>query len=199
VTLSVNVAQVSRELEKDCVVVFDEAHNIDNVCIEALSVNLRDKTLSAAARNLTSLQTAIQRSKQNDAERLQQEYRNLVQGLHSAGVLSSWRNDSLANPALPQDILNEAVPGNIRRYLFACCSCMMHSSHVHLCMHMVLHHRCHAHRFQASWTTRQMPREPGICSLEWLECRFVTLSRGALCQGLLQGEAGKDCVLDTTL
>ena len=27
---------VSREMEKECVVVFDEAHNIDNVCIEAL-------------------------------------------------------------------------------------------------------------------------------------------------------------------
>lgn len=27
---------VSRELERECVVVFDEAHNIDNVCIEAL-------------------------------------------------------------------------------------------------------------------------------------------------------------------
>lgn len=26
---------VSRELDKECVVVFDEAHNIDNVCIEA--------------------------------------------------------------------------------------------------------------------------------------------------------------------
>ena len=25
---------VSRELEKECIVVFDEAHNIDNVCIE---------------------------------------------------------------------------------------------------------------------------------------------------------------------
>ena len=25
---------VSRDLEKQCIVVFDEAHNIDNVCIE---------------------------------------------------------------------------------------------------------------------------------------------------------------------
>ena len=34
----VQVSQmVSREFEKECVVVFDEAHNIDNVCIEALS------------------------------------------------------------------------------------------------------------------------------------------------------------------
>ena len=46
---------VSRELEKECVVVFDEAHNIDNVCIEALSVNLRQQTLDAAGRNITSL------------------------------------------------------------------------------------------------------------------------------------------------
>ena len=29
---------VSRELEKECVVVFDEAHNIDNVCIEVSHV-----------------------------------------------------------------------------------------------------------------------------------------------------------------
>ena len=27
---------VSRELEKECIVVFDEAHNIDNVCIEVI-------------------------------------------------------------------------------------------------------------------------------------------------------------------
>lgn len=46
---------VSRELEKECVVVFDEAHNIDNVCIEALSVNLRQQTLAAARRNIQKL------------------------------------------------------------------------------------------------------------------------------------------------
>ena len=43
---------VSRELERECIVVFDEAHNIDNVCIEALSVNLRQQTLDNAGRNL---------------------------------------------------------------------------------------------------------------------------------------------------
>jgi DNA excision repair protein ERCC-2 len=54
---------VSRELEKESVVVFDEAHNIDNVCIEALSINLRDATLSAASRNLQQLTNEIQRVK----------------------------------------------------------------------------------------------------------------------------------------
>ena len=36
---------VSRELESESVVVFDEAHNIDNVCIEALSVELNENFL----------------------------------------------------------------------------------------------------------------------------------------------------------
>ena len=31
---------ISKELEKESIVVFDEAHNIDSVCIEALSVNI---------------------------------------------------------------------------------------------------------------------------------------------------------------
>jgi DNA excision repair protein ERCC-2 len=51
----ISSGQVSRELEKECVVVFDEAHNIDNVCIEALSVNLRQQTMDAASRNLRTL------------------------------------------------------------------------------------------------------------------------------------------------
>ena len=48
---------VSSSLEKECIVVFDEAHNIDNVCIEALSVNLRQQTLENAGRSITSLNT----------------------------------------------------------------------------------------------------------------------------------------------
>lgn len=62
---------VSRELERECIVVFDEAHNIDNVCIEALSVNLTSGILNAAAiRNLPKLKQAIDRAKATDANRL---------------------------------------------------------------------------------------------------------------------------------
>ena len=50
---------VSRELERECVVVFDEAHNIDNVCIEALSVNLRQQTLDNATRGITRLRNKV--------------------------------------------------------------------------------------------------------------------------------------------
>jgi DNA excision repair protein ERCC-2 len=98
------------------VVVFDEAHNIDNVCIEALSVNLRQQTLDAAGRNITSLSGKIERAKQTDARKLREEYARLVDGLAQQGVLRrGGGEDALQNPVIPDDILREAVPGNIRR------------------------------------------------------------------------------------
>ncbi|KAJ7531329.1 hypothetical protein O6H91_14G040900 [Diphasiastrum complanatum] len=105
---------ISREMEKECIVVFDEAHNIDNVCIEALSVNIRQQTLDGATRNLNKLLQTIERFKATDANRLREEYNRLVEGLAQRGNLSA-SDGWLANPALPDDILREAVPGNIRR------------------------------------------------------------------------------------
>ena len=107
---------VSSALEKECVVVFDEAHNIDNVCIEALSVNLRQQTLENAGRSITSLNARIDKAKQTDERRLRQEYERLVNGLAQQGVLArGGGEDMLMNPVIPDDILREAVPGNIRR------------------------------------------------------------------------------------
>jgi DNA excision repair protein ERCC-2 len=76
-------ALVSRELEDKSIVVFDEAHNIDNVCIEALSVSLDRRTIDGAARNLGTLGTEVKRMKQEDAARLQDEYARMV---HVSGV-----------------------------------------------------------------------------------------------------------------
>jgi DNA excision repair protein ERCC-2 len=109
---------VSRELEKECIVVFDEAHNIDNVCIESLSVSIRQQTLVGADRNLTKLRNSIARMKETDSERLKEEYKRLVDGLVTQGALRGRLNggeEALANPALPEDIIRETVPGNIRR------------------------------------------------------------------------------------
>ncbi len=44
--------------------VFDEAHNIDNVCIEALSVSLRQQTLDAAAANINKLNSVSGRERE---------------------------------------------------------------------------------------------------------------------------------------
>ena len=70
--------QVSKELSKDAIVVFDEAHNIgvntrpccidflltvafgDNVCIESLSIDLTRPMLEAAARSVGKLGERIE-------------------------------------------------------------------------------------------------------------------------------------------
>lgn len=52
---------ISKELQKESVIVFDEAHNIDNVCIEALSVSVRRNTLDGANRNLNKIRQEIDR------------------------------------------------------------------------------------------------------------------------------------------
>jgi DNA excision repair protein ERCC-2 len=121
--------RVSRELSKDCIVVFDEAHNIDNVCIESLSIDLTEDSLRKATRGANNLEQKITELKETDAQKLQDEYNKLVVGLREA---DEARNEDafMANPgaflarnrwfrltciALPDDLLKEAVPGNIRR------------------------------------------------------------------------------------
>eukprot|EP00903_Cladosiphon_okamuranus_P005999 g5919.t1 len=135
---------VSRELEAESVVVFDEAHNIDNVCTEALSVDLDKRSLDAASRCLGKISSKVAEMKRTDQARLNEEYQRLVSGLAESGlgrasggvagpttaaggggaagpagaaaeVVAAAADSIPANPALPADILQEAVPGNIRR------------------------------------------------------------------------------------
>eukprot|EP00904_Undaria_pinnatifida_P005279 jgi/Undpi1/1881/HiC_scaffold_12.g05268.m1 len=129
---------VSRELEAESVVVFDEAHNIDNVCTEALSVDLDKRSLDAASRCLGKISTKVAEMKRTDQARLNAEYQRLVSGLAESGLgrssggvaggveagsgagsgaagVAAAADAIPANPALPADILQEAVPGNIRR------------------------------------------------------------------------------------
>ncbi|KAI0682274.1 hypothetical protein C8T65DRAFT_688870, partial [Cerioporus squamosus] len=104
--------QVSKELSKDAIVVFDEAHNIDNVCIESLSIDLTRPMLDSAARSVVRLGDKIEEIKQTDASKLQDEYAKLVEGLQEA---SSAEDAFVSNPVLPEDLLKEAIPGNIRK------------------------------------------------------------------------------------
>lgn len=124
--------RVSRELSRDCIVVFDEAHNIDNVCIESLSTDITEDSLRKATRGARNLERRVAELKDTDQEKLRGEYEKLVEGLR--GTDESRREDAfMANPGmhpahrhseasllirgsvLPDDLLREAVPGNIRR------------------------------------------------------------------------------------
>lgn len=78
---------VSRELEAESVVVFDEAHNIDSVCIEAMSVDLNRRSLDRASRNIRSLGQLVKTMKQVDENKLRAEYDRLLGGLAASGAV----------------------------------------------------------------------------------------------------------------
>ena len=105
---------VSKELPRDAIVIFDEAHNIDNVCIESLSIDISRYNLESGSRSLQKLTDKINEIKQRDAGKLRNEYELLVEGLKK--VQRDRLSDRvLANPIVSEDMLNEAIPGNIRK------------------------------------------------------------------------------------
>lgn len=107
--------RVSKEFNKDCIVVFDEAHNIDNVCIESLSIDITEESLRKASKGAANLEKRIKEMKQTDAAKLQSEYQKLVEGLRKEQDAREAEEAFMANPVLPDDLLKDAVPGNIRR------------------------------------------------------------------------------------
>jgi len=113
--LDPKIAQVvSKELPRNAVVVFDEAHNIDNTCIDSMSVKITRKLVERCDTSIQALETEINRIEGEDEVRLQSEYQVLVEGLRNA---QEMRNSEqiLANPILPENVLQEAVPGSIRK------------------------------------------------------------------------------------
>ena len=55
---------VSAGLQSNCVVVFDECHNIDNACIEAMSLNLTSQSIDYARASLKKLEDLVTAEKQ---------------------------------------------------------------------------------------------------------------------------------------
>ncbi|CAJ0575378.1 unnamed protein product, partial [Mesorhabditis spiculigera] len=104
---------VSKDFARKTCVVFDEAHNIDNVCIESMSVAMTEKNVDKAANELQHVEKLVNRAKRENAARLQQEYEKLVEGLRKQEQERA-NDERLANPVLPDAVLQEAIPGQIR-------------------------------------------------------------------------------------
>lgn len=99
--------RVSRELSKDCIVVFDEAHNIDNVCIESLSTDITEDSLRKATRGAQNLERKITEMRDTDQEQLQNEYQKLVEGLRGADE-ARQEDAFMANPGKRYHLLAHA-------------------------------------------------------------------------------------------
>ncbi|KAM3498487.1 hypothetical protein MY10362_008199 [Beauveria mimosiformis] len=99
--------RVSKDFSKDCIVVFDEAHNIDNVCIESLSTDITEESLRRATRGAQNLKQRIADMRETDQEQLQNEYEKLVQGLREADE-ARQEDAFMANPV--RQVISETPP-----------------------------------------------------------------------------------------
>ncbi|MBW0469071.1 hypothetical protein O181_008786 [Austropuccinia psidii MF-1] len=110
-------SQVSKDILPTSIVVFDEAHNIDNVCIESLSIDLTKGILDSAGKSISALDEKIREIKRTDVGKLQSEYERLVKGLSESQSYTGVEEEAaiVGNPVLSEDLLQEAVPGNIRK------------------------------------------------------------------------------------
>ncbi|TID14933.1 hypothetical protein CANINC_004604 [Pichia inconspicua] len=107
--------RVSKDLSGDSIVIFDEAHNIDNVCIESLSMDITDDLLKKATKGASSLGKKVEEVKKVDSARLQDEYEKLVEGLRESDIVRQGEETFVPTPVLSTDVLDEAIPGSIRR------------------------------------------------------------------------------------
>ncbi|ORC88878.1 DNA repair helicase, TFIIH complex, XPD subunit [Trypanosoma theileri] len=112
------VAEVTKEyLNENTIVVMDEGHNVDDVCIEAMSLIVTKYDAIQAKENVKQLNAAVNHMKATNRQQLQDEYERLVNGLAMAELARSMDNvrGSVHVPNIPLDIAEESIPGSLRQ------------------------------------------------------------------------------------
>ena len=108
--------QFDTQFQESAVIVFDEAHNIDEVCIESLTVKMDRNGLTQAAQNVKRLRRQVEDAKRRNEDVLKAEVDRLTRGLVETGHLTNAAVEAIkvhdfATPEQRQAL----VPGSIRK------------------------------------------------------------------------------------
>jgi DNA excision repair protein ERCC-2 len=106
---------VSKELPKNSILVFDEAHNIDNVCIDALSVTLDRRTMEASTRNLEKLTGDTRPARSRSTPTSCAPSTSVSCRAWPTRATRTAAAVLRAGPTLADDEVREAMPGNMRK------------------------------------------------------------------------------------
>jgi DNA excision repair protein ERCC-2 len=117
---------VPEEEEKECVVVFDEAHNIDDQCAEAYKIELNRPLLDTASRNADFLKRKLEQMKEVDKHKLEDEYNRLLKGMTDKGIITEEmkinetanamiKGRSFTNRFSPLDLAKDAIPPILKK------------------------------------------------------------------------------------
>lgn len=107
-----------KSIPKSAIVVFDEAHNIDDVCCEYMSIYIDQKTLEKASDALNSGEEIASKLRAKEQGLLQNAFEHLKKGLQKEeGDLSTEEVlEILANPYLPAHIMEKAMPKSLIKF-----------------------------------------------------------------------------------
>lgn len=97
---------ISKDLSKDSFVIFDEAHNIDSHCIEALSIEINRNTLEAASRIIGKIENKVKSRRLEVEHELKKEYEIMLKKIDRPfeNTIPHYFNTNKA----------EFAPGNLR-------------------------------------------------------------------------------------
>lgn len=107
--------QIPKEQEPECVVVFDEAHNIDDQCVESYKIELNRPLLDIAFKNIDTLKKQMENMKEVDKNRLEEEYNKLLSGMTAKGIITEDMRIEETASAMIKDLSKEVIPGSIRQ------------------------------------------------------------------------------------
>lgn len=70
--------EILRHLDKKSLILIDEAHNIDDVCVDSMSLKIDKYVLDKALDNLSLLSREYEKRKEQNFEMFEAEYNNLI-------------------------------------------------------------------------------------------------------------------------
>jgi DNA excision repair protein ERCC-2 len=95
--------------ENESIVVFDEAHNIDNICIDSLTVKVNKGVLESATRHLATIKSKSNEENERIIENIGKEYDQMV------ATLKDEQAKKKAAERMETQDFSEAIPGSIRK------------------------------------------------------------------------------------
>lgn len=98
-----------KRIGSDCIVIFDEAHNIDNICIDSLTVKLNKGILEGATFNWETIKQDVDKRVDMINENIQNEFKNLVDGL------SAEERVRVTGLEAQEAVASKHIPGSIKK------------------------------------------------------------------------------------
>ena len=116
--------ELTRHLDKNSLVLIDEAHNIDSVCLDSVSVRLDKNILDKALDNLALLDKEYEKKKEDNFESFEKEYKRLVAESKGQVKATNKQNEGHSTNRLISTLEGadlskfksiELVPGSLRK------------------------------------------------------------------------------------